>query len=373
MELLIAIVAAIIIYVLQQQIYKRRWFEDLNVKVEFKQDYINVGDRAELIEVINNAKKLPLSVLHVKFSSSRDFVYEDMENSAITDRYHRNDVFSVMGNQRITRRLVFTARKRGYFAVENVEIITRDFFMTHSYARYLENDSTIYVMPEKLRDIQMEHIYNTLYGEIARRDSIFEDPYSFRGIRDYTTRDSMKSINWKNTARTGHLMVNVYDHASEQKIKILLNLETNIMIKTDEMRELSISLASSVAERFLMDKIPVAIASNGKDVVTGETSYVEAGASADHMVMIDKYLSRIDGDAGLQSFMDIIGREIRNPDNTVSYVIISPYYKDDILQRLDYMASMGINIYMLVPYYDIQKFTCNRPYAHGLEVKYNEA
>lgn len=373
MELLVAIAAAIIIYVLQQQIFKKNWSENLTAKIEFKQDYINVGDRAELYEVINNAKKLPLSVLHVKFSSSRDFIYDDLDNSAITDQYHRNDVFSIMGNQKITRRLNFTAVKRGFFVVDKVEIITRDFFMSHSYAKYLNNYSSIYVLPSKFHNLQVENIYNTLYGEITRRDSIFEDPYTFRGIREYTTRDSMKRINWKNTARAGNLMVNVYDRASEQKIKILLNLETNIMIKMDEIREFAISLASSIAEKFIMDKIPVAIASNGMDVVTGDMDCVEAGTSADHLIMIDKYLARIKENAGLQQFMDIIGREIRNPDNTVSYIIISSYYKDDLLQQLDYMVSQGINIYMLVPYYDIQKFTCNRAYAYGLEVKYNEA
>lgn len=373
MELLIAAAAAIIIYVIQQQIYKRSWSDNLTISIEFKQEYVDKGDRAELLEIINNAKRLPLSVLHIKFTSSRDFKYDDMDNSTITDMYHRNDVFSVMGNQRITRKLEFTALKRGFFVLDNVEIATRDFFMAHNYAMQLDNYSSLYVFPSKFRNQHMDNIYNTLYGEITRRSSIFEDPYNLRGIREYMTGDFIKRINWKCTAKTGNLMVNMYDRASEQKVKLLINLETNIMTKMDEMREVAISMASSLADRFLSDKIPVAVASNGTDAVTGDITDIPAGASAEHMIVIDKYLSRIKDNAGLETFMDIIGKEIRNPDNTVSYVIISSYYKDDLLSQLDYMVSTGINIYMLVPYYDIQKFTCERPYAHGLEVKYDEA
>lgn len=373
MQLIIAILVAIIIYMTQQRLYCRLWNRNLKVNIDFHDNYVDCGEKTYLTETIYNAKFLPLPVFHVKFSTDRSFRFLDYENAAVTDSYHRNDVFSIMGNQKITRRLDFYTEKRGLYSIAGIDVVARDFFMTRSFARHIKNQTELYVFPKKYADAGFDALCHSLMGEIEVRRALLEDPYTFCGIRDYDSNCNMRRINWKATAKTGDMKVNIYGHSAEQRIKILLNMEPQVMLKVGHIQEVSIELASSIANYFLKDHIPVMLLSNGIDQITGEVGAVETGAALEHMVSIDKYLARIIDNAGLDTFMELLNREIAEKDPNISYVIISPYCKEDLLVKTDYLVQLGMDVSMVVPYYDIQTLDISRSYIHGWEVKLDEA
>lgn len=373
MQLVVAIIVVIIIYILQQKLYLRLWDKGLDIDISFHDDYVNVGEKSYLTEVINNDKFLPMPVFHVKFSTSRSFEFDDYENTSVTDAYHRNDVFSVMGNQKITRKLCFKAMKRGYYSIDSINIIAKDFFMTRTFAATVDNMTSIYVFPKKQKGIDLEAACNTIIGDLEIRRNLIEDPYIFTGIREYDRGDSLNRVNWKATARTNDLMVNVYGYSSEQQIKILLNMETNSIIKTEYLQEIAIELASSMAQYFIAKNVPVGIESNANDIVTGKVNSVKCGSSANHMITIDKYLSRLTGNNGIEDFLAIVSSSINNDYSSVSYVVISSYYRDDLLVKLDYLIKSGKSVCMLVPYLNINKPAFSRPYMYGWEVRLDEA
>ena len=372
MKLVVAIFMAIFIYVFQKSLYGKFWDRGLDVKVDFYDSYINQGDRSYITEVINNAKFLPLSILHVKFAAPLSFTFEDKDNAALSDSYYRNDVFSVMPNKKITRRLYFDAKKRGYFVIDGANVISKDFFLTKNFAKNIPHKSDIYVFPEKYENKIIDSVFSMVIGDIENDRSLIEDPFTFRGIREYDDTCSMKRINWKATAKTDKLMVNLYNHTSLQNIRVLLNLDTNNMIKAEYLDEVSISLASTVCNYFLNKNLNVAVTSNGLDVVTKNTGTVELGSSIKHMMSIDKYLSRLEGQDGVEGFMDIIDAEINARRNNTTYVIISPYYKEDLLKKLDVLQRRGTGVFMLVPYYNVHGYDKMRSYMHGWEVNIYE-
>lgn len=372
MQLIIAIAIAAVLYGLQQRIYRNMWNKKLNIDIGFQDTYIKTGEKSSIVEVINNDKFLPLPVLHVKFSTSRSFKFEDKENAVVTDKYHRNDVFSVMGNKKVTRILQFTAEKRGFFTITGVNIIAKDFFMTKTFARNIPNYSEIYVFPKKLVGRQYEIMCNSMFGDIETKRSLFEDPFSFRGIREYSGMDSMSKVNWQATARTGQLMVNQYNHTAEYRVKLFLNLDTNYMVKSERIQELGIELISSLAKDFLGKSIPVMYTGNGKDVVSKEFLSVDFGSSMQHLVTIDKCLARIGESGDMEDFISILDKDIQKLDDSMAYVFVSAYYRDDLLLKLDYLVSKGISVTMIVPHYDIQSFVPVRTYMKGWEVKLNE-
>ncbi len=372
MKLVVAILIAIFIYVFQKKLYESLWDDKLDVSVDFHDTYLNQGESSYITEVVNNAKFLPLSLLHVKFAAPKNFTFEDKENAAISDSYYRNDVFSIMPQSRITRRLYFTAHKRGYYVIDGANVISRDFFLTKNFAKNITHKSDIYVFPEKYDDIKLESMFSMVIGDIESQRSLLEDPFTFRGIRDYDSSFNMKKINWKATAKTGSLMVNVYNHTSLQNIKVLLNLDTNNMIKAEYMDEISICLASSVCRFFLMRNLNVAIASNGLDIVTESMGEIALGASLKHLLSIDKYLARIKNNSRDDAFLSIVDKELEVKERNMTYIIISPYYKEDLLKKLDYMRDMGIDVFMLVPYYNIHGFSKIRSYMQGWEVNIYE-
>ncbi len=369
MQLVITLIVAVVIYMVQHSIYKSIWDKNLSVDISFTESYIDVGEDSTLVEVINNDKWLPLPVFHVKFSTERSFVFKDYDNAAVTDCYHRNDAFSIMGNQRITRKLQFTATRRGVYTISGVTVTARDFFMTRSFARSVGSFDMLYVFPRKINTPEFKIFMNTVIGEMETKRGLIEDPYTFRGIREYGSYDSMNKINWKASAKTGELMVNQYGYTWEPKVKILLNLDTNIMIKTEHITELSIELASSVAKELLNNKVSVMLVSNGTEKRGDIMVPVLAGATREHLLTVDKYLATISGNTGAEGFLDIVDQEILVLDKEITYVVISSYHKEDLLMKLDYLVKEGVDIHMIVPYYDIQGMESQRRYMYGWEVK----
>ena len=373
MRLILAIIIVIIIYMLQWTVTRKLWNKNLTVSLAFEEACVDAGKSSTLREVVENAKFLPLPIFHVKFSTSRDFVFEDRENSSVTDSFHRNDAFSVMGNQRITRRLSFRAEKRGYYTITNINILAKDFFMTRTFARSIKSDSWIYVLPAKLPPFLEEAKLSSLYGEIRVKRSLAEDPYSFRGIREYRREDAMKSINWKASARADRLMVNLYEQAAMLKAEILLNLEPNIMLREDYMEELSISIVSTLARGLLNQGIPVMMRSNGLDILSKTRVETRYGATREHGTTLDMALARIKGKGGVDMFLKLVDEAEQSADTRTTLIVVSPYFKEDLTNKLDKLVKRGMDVHMLVPYFDIQDISGFRPYMRGMEVKYDEA
>lgn len=372
MKLVAAVFVLISAYLFQKELYRRIWNRNLKVVLKFNKGFIECNETANLSEIIYNDKFLPLPVLHVKFAADRSFLFEDMENSVVTDYYHRNDAFSVLGNQKVTRSLTFQGTKRGFYRIENANILVKDFFMTSSFARTISSDAAIYVFPEKLDISALDPMYQGMLGEISCRRSIICDNMTFQGLRDYQSFDSYKSINWKASAKSNELKVNIYDFTMDAEVRILINLDTDSMIKTDRLLEESIGIASTAARQFLKDKVRVSLITNGEDSINHETVSVRAGGDLSHGITIDKYLSRISGSRGKDCFLQILEKELMKAEAHVLYLIVSPYHKNDLKERLDQMSRKGLSVNMVVPYYDRLGFVPEREYMTGWEVSIYE-
>lgn len=372
MRIVIAVAIAAIIYVLQNMLYSKLWDKELKADIYFSRPYVERGERAKLFEVISNQKRLPLPVLHVKFSAPRSFVFDDAVNASVTDFYYRNDVFSVMGGQKITRTLEFKTEKRGYYIIENINLTAKNLFMTGTFAKTVHPMAGFYVFPPKYNDIKFNVLMKHIMGDVETRLHIAEDPYTFRGIREYSSQDTMSRINWKASAKTGSLMVNMYNQTSYCKVKIMLNLDTNIMIKADYIKELSIELAGSAAKKLIDKAMPVMLITNGTDLSGQELNVCSEGASERHLITIDKKLACISGNLDAERFIELVDAELQKNEDNTAYIIISSYHKSNLIERLDKMAAGGVNVNMIVPYYDSFAPDVSRPYMHGWEVTLND-
>lgn len=372
MILVVSAVICICVYYAQQKIFRNNWDKRLDVDISFSVPHMEIGEKAYISEQINNAKMLPLTVFHVKFAVSRYLEFCDRMNTDVTDMNYRNDGFSVMGNEKITRNIDFIAKKRGFYSISSVSIMTRDYFMAKQYARYFKLDAGVYVFPVAYPYNKIEDSMNEILGEIEVRKRLIQDPFAYAGIREYIHGDSMRSVNWKATAMNDRLMVNKHDSACSGVVRILLNLEPHSMIRPEKLQDVAISLVRTVAEELSRRKQDIEFYSNGRDVLDPKGNCMFKGNGTEAVKSVNKCLARIKENSGLQDFYDILDKEVRKAEPNVYYVIISPYYKADILQKLDHMISDGAGISMLVPYYDINGFGAARDYMKGVEIKYNE-
>lgn len=349
MALILAVLMAAVLFYAQWKYFKSHWQHKLSVQVQFCQRAANAGERCQLREVIYNAKRMPLPALQMKFQTSATFHFDEEENASVSDHYYRTDLFAVKGNQKVTRILEFTPSQRGYYQIRALDVLARDFFLTSHYSSRRENETGLYVYPYK-RDVRrLDLLYRQMMGQMLARKRMEEDPFAFRGIREYYPTDSMRHINWKSSAQNGKLLVNIYESSFSREVCILLDGHTRSVMDKRYMQEYGISIASSVAGKFLGMGVPVSLKTDTRDILSGELVCTEKGSNRYHLDSIDRSLARIDLEAGMEPFAELVRETISEKGNNPSYLLITSSYSQDLEEQICIQRRIGAELYLILP------------------------
>ena len=198
---------AVLLFAAQAWIYSHYWEKGLSAELLFSRESAVEGEECLLLERVENRKLLPLPMLKVKFQVSRNLRFSDEGDGAVTDKYYRNDILSLGPRQRVTRKIPFLCGARGYYRIRGLDLVAADLFLTREMIAEAEADTTLYVYPRPAAGVELDTALQKLNGEILAKRHMLEDPFEYRGIREYAAFDEMKTINWKATARMGELMV----------------------------------------------------------------------------------------------------------------------------------------------------------------------
>ncbi len=299
MEFLWIGAAAFFVFFLQGILYQKNWGKGLEAQIEFFPTAIWEGDGGQLKEVIKNRKKMPLPVLHVNLQSPRGLKFDSQENTAISDQIYRRDIFSLLPYQQITRTLSFVGMKRGYYRCSEVELVGRTLFFQGPLVKKQPQKAFLYVYPKVISIELVKAACEEMMGEYLWKKKLFEDPFSFQGIRDYEPYDSFRQINWKAYGKTGQLKVNVYEHTAMAKAEILLNLEGDFVWTEEILTESVIRIGAAFAKQWIAMGILVSVRTNGREQGRDAVVEVGSGAGPEHGETILKALSRIDLEEGV--------------------------------------------------------------------------
>lgn len=319
----IGIVAALLFW-LQARIYRKGWFSGLSVKVSFEQEALEEGMEGNVVEVIENRKRLPLPVLKVKFVTSRKLTFSDTKGSKTTDLYYRNDVFRVGALEKITRRVPFVASKRGYMNIQEIDLVGGDLFLTSQYVKTMGTDAYLYVYPKPFASLELSKALKEVNGEVQTMRHVMEDPFTYRGIRPYQPTDEMRSINWKATAKTRELMVNQKGYTYLRCVRIFLNTEDTGILKKEEAVEASMQIVMRIADFFLSQGMSISVYGNGRDILTGKELRLPEGAGEGMRGAVQRSLARIDTETEVTDFNEAFENDvIQNAGGTYT-IFVSP-------------------------------------------------
>ncbi len=349
MKLLLAFACGVLLYILQNYLYRRFWDTGLTVTVTFKDEAVREGNSSVLVETIRNQKWLPLPVLQIKFAITRTFLFKKQSNTAVTDQYYRNEFFSILPYQKITRTYPFVCSRRGCFRMTDMDIICKNFFMTGMMLKNMRHPSMIYVLPKRIDQLNITTKAQHLLGEIVKNVHQNEDPFEFAGIREYQPFDSMHSINWKSTARLGKLQVNTFRTTFSKKVVLLLNIECNAVSHAERIREEAVRITATLADLFAREKIPVAYNTNGKDLVTKEACRMEAGSDMIHVRNIEVALARLDMEQRPESFLELLEECVKPEQSPVEYIVISNYRKKNLCDKIIALRDKGYAVCFVIP------------------------
>jgi uncharacterized protein (DUF58 family) len=357
MKIVAALIGAMLLYELQRILYRRYWNKSLNIELSLSDDKAVEGDQLSLIETITNQKLLPIPVLKIKYMVSKFLIFLDARQTDVTDHTYRNDLFSVMMYQRLTRSIPFHCTKRGYYTIDKIYLVCHDVLLESELVSSSEVKLQLYVYPKPIDYSRLYIPFQKMFGTILTRRLLYEDPFEFKSIREYQSFDTMKTINWKASAKTGTLMVNVHDHTASQQIKILLNLEADTLRKQDELIEESIRLTAAFATYFIEQGIPTALYTNALDVISREILNTPAGSGHSHIRTINETLARIDDTQSSPSFIRVLGEELELVKPNDYILLISSYQRSDLQSKLTSLSREKIDFTWVVPVNQEQKLT----------------
>lgn len=341
MVIIFAALLAAALFGLQRTFYVHWWERGVIVKLQFEKDMVRAGEQIRLFEIVENHKWLPLSSLKVKFQCSRYLKFSDSQNGNVTDKYYRNDLFALMPYRKITRTHMVTCPQRGYYEIEGVDLVGADLFFSREMMAGRISDAALHVIPGSLPMEKLEPAFRKISGEITARRYELEDPFTFRGIREYEPYDEMKKISWKATARTGELKVREQEHTTVSSVRIFMNLEDYSILRRRELLEMSISLCAGLVEELLGQGIRISIYANAPDCITGQLLSLEELTHPACLDMVYKALARLDTEEGTVKFGTCMGEKLYG-SNYLYTVFISPDQHEDFLEEIkDYEKRAG--------------------------------
>ena len=161
-----------------------------------------------------------------------------------------------------------TLTRRGLYDWGPVRISTCDPFGIFRRVRAIGGSAQILVYPPvvDLPNFQVPPANLPGEGRFRRRTHYVTPNAS--GIRDYESGDSFNRIHWKSTARTGELMVKLFELDPASDIWVVLDLERRVAAGREEesTEEYGVRIAASVARHYIVNNRPVGFMSFGKDL-----------------------------------------------------------------------------------------------------------
>lgn len=242
--------------------YATHWNKNLTVTLKFWQNFVYAGEQAQLTEQIENRKKLMLPVLEVSFHIDKALSFLDCENTSVSDYIYKRDIFALLGHQRITRKLPLHCTKRGYYQIDKSYLTAFSMLHERRFSIEYPADAALYVYAARTDVSDILVSCERLMGNIQCAKRLFEDPFAFSSIREYTVTDPMNTINWKASARTGELMVNTFESTLTEKVMIYLDMEDNGILKYEHLIEDSVSVAATLTQKLIARGMEVGICVN---------------------------------------------------------------------------------------------------------------
>ena len=202
-------VSILAMYLILNMVYGKLWKKGLKAQLRFEERDVEEGDNATLVETMTNDKFLPIPVLTLTFKVDRSIEIDEDRNATVSDKTNVVEYFGLGAHEVITRRQPVKAAKRGYYLIDEAGITLPDFFSESVRYMNTEQAASLLVCPRMLDGNEIIDISRQIIGDVIARSRLYQDVFSFRGIREYTPADPLNAVNWKASARTGDYMVNI--------------------------------------------------------------------------------------------------------------------------------------------------------------------
>lgn len=305
------------------------------------------GDVIELRVALANEKPLPLPEITVDLPMSEALQPVDLESTIEGASTVRSLTLraSLRPFERRTWSIPLVCARRGPWSIGPATIRSSDPFGFFSSRRSVDVREALFVYPRSFPVHEPPARNERLLGQLTARRRLVTDPMRRAGVRDYHPEDPFRIINWKATARTGGLKVNINDPVISTVLMVVLNLDTfthyweGLAI---EQTERAIETAASIALWGIEQQISVGVATNGLTAGHDMPLRIPPGRGATHQAQIMTGLARLWAFSTVP-VTHVLRQERVRGNRDITYVIVSPMTSTAIADELRLYTLAGID------------------------------
>lgn len=338
----------IIIVLVMNLIYEQLALKGVSYTRYFSKRTVFEGEPLEMVEVISNAKWLPLPWLRLETSMPIGVRFERQNNLNISSgaiyQYHVS-LFFLRSYRQVTRRHQVACKGRGVYCLNTATLTTGDPLGMVQKVKKFNLDLQLHVYPKILSIQELPLPNHSWLGQLVVRRWIVEDPFLTAGVREYRSGDGYRSINWKATARTGSIQVHQRDYTADHRLMICLNIESSDTmwksILNQERIENGIRYAASVANYALANGIETGILCNGR-LLDGnkESIIIEPSTAADQLELLLIKMTRLVMER-VEPMFRLLDRVIEAGTTDMDYLIISCHQGEQLRERARQLERQG--------------------------------
>ncbi|CAM4382310.1 DUF58 domain-containing protein [Saccharibacillus endophyticus] len=269
MALIWMMLTAALLVTLQAQLLGRFSMRGIRYHRSFNHDRCHAGEDLEMIEVIENDKRLPVAWLRLEseFPAAFRFRGQPSQKMELGSVYQTHTSgFALMPRRRVIRRHFLTCEGRGIFQLSTVFMTSGDLFGFIEQARSENIKTPLIVYPALLDHARLPLSWHNWQGDLSVRRWIMEDPFLIEGSREYAAGDPMNRIDWKASARTGGLQVYKQGYSADPNVMIVLDIGKVVPgLQSgggEAEAEHAISLAATCATSLSASGVPVGFVHN---------------------------------------------------------------------------------------------------------------
>lgn len=235
-------------------------------------------------------------------------------------------------------------RRRGLYTVGPLEVTSGDPFGMFHHRRVFGRAQNILVYPRatELPDFSVPGANLPGEGRFRRRTHYVTPNAS--GVRPYEYGDSFNRIHWSSTARTGELMVKIFELDPASDIWVIMDLHRDVHVgeADDSTEEYAVSIAASIVRYFLTANRTVGFLSYGRgfDIVDADRGLPQYTRILESLAM-----ARAWGDVPLG---DLLSNEARRFGRHTTVVTITPSTDEAWVAGLSALQARGVKVAAIV-------------------------
>ena len=309
------------------------WFNvrGLEVAVERPNDRLQVGDQFEERITVRNKNWFTKLWLEV----------EDL--SELPGHTPRR-VISLGPRAKCSWRTASECVRRGLYTIGPVRVSSSDLFGLFRRSRTFGEQHNVLVYP---RAVELPRFWAPpamLPGESRVRRPAYSVTPNAASVRTYQPGDAFNRIHWRSTARTGELMVKLFELDPASDVWIALDLHEAVQAGKDDdsTEEHGVRIATSIARFFLLGNRSVGFVAQGQHEHIIEP---ERGIDQYARFLEALAIAKAQGDVALA---DLLNTEGRRFGRRTTVIVITPSTDEAWVGSLQLLTTRGVKLAAIV-------------------------